>query len=274
MATCSQNKDYITINPELIPQVLSNKESDIFILWLVMKRADKNGSGFVCFSQILEVASTIFNFQSTYVYKIFNKGINKYWSDICIHKGKKSTSLYGFGKVITRLSPKVSKSKCIALPFFLFENSSTKAIKQILIALFAARFEDPNPISILALSKILHLSESTIRNAIKECNLVDKIFNFEILEESSSKAPLVSIILNSDHPWGMRIIEQDEKFLLVKQISNSYKIKDLNFLPYEYRPKELKKIDKTLLEILPKKLYSKKDNNIFANGNKVIVCEQ
>jgi hypothetical protein len=36
LATCSQNKDYITINPELIPQILSNKESDIFILWLVI----------------------------------------------------------------------------------------------------------------------------------------------------------------------------------------------------------------------------------------------
>jgi hypothetical protein len=48
----------------------------------------------------------------------------------------------------------------------------------------------------------------------------------------------------------------------------------LNFLPFEYRPKELKKIDKALLDNLPKKLYSRRDKNIFANGNKVIVCEQ
>lgn len=274
MATCSQTNNYITINPELIPQVLTNKESDVFILWLVMKRADKSGSGFVCYSQLLDVARNVFNFNSTYVYKLVNKGVDKYWSKTCIHKGKKSVYLYGFGKVITRLSPKVSKSKCIALPFILFEDSSTKFIKQILISLFAARFEDPSPISIIALSNILGLSESTIRNAIKECNLVDKIFNFEILEESNTKESLVSIILNSDHPWGMRIIEQDDKYLLVKQISNSYKIKDLNFLPFEYRPKELKKIDKALLDNLPKKLYSRRDKNIFANGNKVIVCEQ
>ena len=56
----SQNNNYITINPELIPKVLLNKESDIFILWLIMKRADKNGSGFVAFSQMISIAKNVF----------------------------------------------------------------------------------------------------------------------------------------------------------------------------------------------------------------------
>lgn len=269
----SQNNNYITINPELIPKVLINKESDIFILWLIMKRADKNGSGFVAFRQMISIAKNVFAINSTYVYKLIEKGFDKYWSRPCMHKKIKSVSLFGFGKVISRLDPFVTKSKCIALPFYFFENSSSKFIKQILISLFAARFENPNPISILSLSQILGISESTVRNAIKESNLVDKILNFEIIYESDIKELLVSKILQSDHPWGLRIIKEDDKFLLVKQMSNSYKIKDLEFLPFEYRPKELRKLDSKVVENLPKKMYSRSDKSLFANGNKVITCD-
>ena len=69
----------IVVNPEIAASVLKNKEDDLYILWLLAKKIDTNGSGIVAVKEIFNFAKIVLSIKSNYVYEKIDKGIGKYW---------------------------------------------------------------------------------------------------------------------------------------------------------------------------------------------------
>ena len=262
----------IIINPELLPNIIRNGEHDLFCLWNAAKQIDFTGSGIVDQSEFINIAINIFGFNKTYVYSKINKGVNLYWRKPYGKKGVKKIALLGINQIIKRLSPEVTRVKPIAIPNAIFYNQSSKSIKNLFVSIFAARYDDQRPISIETISRYTLLSESSVRNALKDCPFVKTKSNFEILLISKSKAEILELFKKQNNCFSLRIVEKNDSFILVKQISNSYVLNSLDRIPVKYRPKELRKIDKILLDKISPKLYDVSDNNISVNNHSILSC--
>jgi len=262
----------IIINPELLPNILKNGEHDLFCIWNAAKQADINGTGIIDQSAFINIAIKIFGFNKTYVYSKINKGVNLYWRKPYGKKGIKKIALLGINQIIKRLSPEVTRAKPIAIPNEIFYNQSSKSIKNLFISIFAARYDDQRPISIETISRYTLLCESTIRNALKDCPFVSTKSNYEILDVSENKSDILGTFKKQNNCFSLRIIEKNNQFILLKQISNSYVLNSMDRIPVKYRPKELRKIDKLLLEKISSKLYDITENNILVNNHNIMSC--
>jgi len=58
----------IVIYPEIAASVLKTKEDDLYILWLLAKKIDINGSGIVSLREIFNFAKIVLNIKSNYIY--------------------------------------------------------------------------------------------------------------------------------------------------------------------------------------------------------------
>ena len=109
-----------------------------------------------------------------------------------------------------------------------------------MICIVGCRYGFDKPISIMSIVENVGLSESTVRNALYSCPLVEIKNNF--------------IKINTN-----LVIDSSYKLLsdgsVVKQIPNSYNI-DLERLPLRNRPKELKKANINI-DLYDKKKYYK-----------------
>jgi uncharacterized protein YbcV (DUF1398 family) len=263
-------KKSIIVNPELLPEIIKNNECDLYTVWNVAKLIDLNGNGIIEIKEIINICNKLFNLKSKYVYEKINSGINLYWTKPHGQIRNRKICLFSITKIVTRLKPNVTRSKPIAIPVTHLEGLNTKSIKEIYISIFAARYENDSPISISSLEKFLGVSESSVRNALKNCPHIKTKKNYEILSYDTKKENLAKKIIADNHPYNLRIIKKEDGFVLIKQIPNSYHLFGLDRLPFKYRPKCLRLLDKNILANLSKKKYDTKNGCLTSDNNETM----
>jgi hypothetical protein len=118
-----QTLNCLILYPELAAEALKNNESDIFIIWSILKKIDSSGSGIVWMGDILKLCEKVFGLKSTYAYSKITKGIGKYWREPKGKNGCKTVGLFSFKQIVLRLSPKIARSEPIVIPFNYFNAS-------------------------------------------------------------------------------------------------------------------------------------------------------
>jgi len=263
-------KKSIIINPELLPAIIKNNECDSFTIWNVAKLIDINGSGIIKLKELLNICNKLFSLKSKYVYEKINSGIDLYWTKPHGQIRNKKICLFSINKIVSRLQPNVTRTKPVAIPISVLEGLNTKTVKELYISIFASRYENDSPISISSLEKFLGISESSIRNALKNCSYIKTKKNYELLSSSPTKESLAKLIIADNHPYNLRIIQKDDRYVLIKQIPNSYHLFGLDRLPLKYRPKCLRLLDKNILANLSKKKYDTKNGCLTSNNNETM----
>jgi hypothetical protein len=265
MTTENKSKNII-IYPELAAKVLQNNESEIFILWCILKTLDTNGTGVVLMSDILEICKKVFGLNPTYAYSKITKGIDKYWRKPKGSKGKKVMGLFSFKAICQRLQPDLTRCHPIVVPLNYFVSGTTdcKFFKNFLIGCVAGRYVDGRPISIAAIALNCGLCESTTRNALKTCSFLDIKPKYKIIKSDPSKTKLQVFKSLSESGIKYRIAQGQDGFLLVEQMPNSYTISDFDRLPVRFRPDVLKKFKNE--DLVPAR-YSLADGRWQNNDN-------
>jgi hypothetical protein len=251
----------IIVNPEIAASVLKNKEDDLYILWLLAKKVDTNGSGIVSLKEIFNFAKIVLNIQSNYIYEKIEKGVGKYWRKPFGKYGNKNVCLLSPGKIIQRLKPDITRSKPVVVPLSYIQSSDKKTIRGLLISIVAGRYTDNKPLSMYSLIHNIGLSESTIRNALYDSKCLKIKSNFLILATDINRTSLAKLLQSDKEPWACKIVNNNGVFQLIKQQANSY---DLDFyrLSLKSRPTELKKNDKRLFAILEPARYNNSNDLI------------
>ena len=73
-------------------------------------------------------------------------------------------------------------------------------------------------------------------------------------------------------PWACRIVQENGRFVLLKQLANSYSINEFDRLPISKRPKELKRIDKVLIDKLqPSKFFNDGNSRSVENSDIITI---
>jgi hypothetical protein len=265
MTTESKAKNII-IYPELAAKVLQNNESEIFILWCILKTLDTNGTGVVLMSDILEICKKVFGLNPTYAYSKITKGIDKCWRKPKGSKGKKVMGLFSFKAICQRLQPDLTRCHPIIVPLNYFVSGTTdcKFFKNFLIGCVAGRYVDGRPISIAAIALNCGLCESTTRNALKTCSFLDIKPKYKIIKSDPSRTKLQVFKSLSESGIKYRIAQGQDGFILVEQMPNSYTISDFDRLPVRFRPDVLKKFKNE--DLVPAR-YSLADGRWQNNDN-------
>ena len=261
----------IILNPEVIAQVLRHNEVDVYILWAISKLIDENNSGIVPVEEILNIAKKVFQFSSTFVYEKIKKGVNLYWTTPHGSTGNKTVCLFSINKIINRLKPEITRSKPVAVPLSALQSQSSKHVKELLISIFTARYEDERPVAIQTISFYTGQSESTVRNAIKNCKYISSRQNHEIIDKTLKKTKLSLTNEQVQEYKKLKLIQKNYSYIICKQISNSYRLLEFDRLPLRTRPKALKAIDKKLILNLEPRHYHEKNGKIYSSRNKAIL---
>jgi hypothetical protein len=261
----------IILNPEVIAQVLKHNEVDVYILWAISKLVDQNNSGIVPIEEIINIAKIVFQFSSTFVYDKIKKGTDLYWTAPHGKFGKKTVCLFSINKIVNRLKPEVTRSKPVAVPLSALQSQSSKYVKELLISIFAARYEDERPVAIETISFYTGQSESTVRNAIKSCKYISSRQNHEVIDKTLKKTKLSLTNEQVQEYKKLKLIQKNYSYIICKQISNSYRLLEFDRLPLRTRPKALKMIDKNLVLNLEPRHYHEKNGKLYSSRNKAIL---
>lgn len=253
------------VYPELIAKIIKENELDLYLIWVFCKKINTNGSGIVEVANLLQIATFLFNIKSNHIYKKVENGVDKYWGSIFIKNNKRFVCLYSNKKLVNRLQPEIYKTKPFLIPYSFFDklpDRNYKTIKSIFVSLVAGRYDDDRPVSIEALTHQLNLSESTIRNALKESIIITRKNNFIDMGERR----IIDDLYSKPND---KIVISDGTVRLFRQLPNSYSIDCFSRMSIKSRPKELKINDRKLDNTTYKK-YSVRDNQIFLD-NKIVV---
>ena len=247
------NSDYFVVYPEIISEVIKNKEDDVFLLWLISKDIDNANSGIIDIKSLISFGNKMFGLRSNYIYSKIEKGTGLYWRKPFGKHGKRQIGLLSINNITKRLKPKVTRVQPVLLPKTAL-NGTSKELRELLISIVAGRYHDSRPLSFYSLIGNLGISESAIRNAIKNCVYINTKTNHQVIAEDHSRERLCSIMQSTKEPWAHKILMSDNKYKLVRQSPNSYEL-IFKRLPIKKRPDELKRNDKLLFAILEPKRY-------------------
>ena len=243
-----------TIYPEVVSGAIKNKEEDIFLLWLIAKDIDVNGKGIIELKDLIKSGKEMFGLKSNYIYSKINKGVDLYWRKPFGKHGNKLIGLISINNIAKRLQPKITKAHPILIPKHILK-ASTKDLRELLISIVVGRYSDLRPISFWSLIDNLGISESAIRNAVKNCIYINVITNYVIVAEDLKREKLSAQMQQTKEPWAHKIIQSENKYRLLRQNPNSYELL-FKRMPMKKRPPQLKKNDKLMLDILEPRRYS------------------
>ena len=269
----SKMNKFIIINPELASSTLKHKEEDVFVIWLISKNIDIKGNGIIDLKELINIASICLGLKSTFVYTKIEKGIDKYWRKPFGKNGSKKIALLSINKVIERLQPEIAKSKPVKVSTNLLNSHgviNSKFIKTLLLSIVAGRYEENKPLSIASLMSNTGLSESTVRNLLKDSKFINIRANYKIILENDDRKILTSLMQLDETPWAYRITPHNDTLALIKQAPNSYELRDLERLPLKTRPKLLKSNDKRVLENMQERRYHIKDNKVSTSNLEIV----
>lgn len=260
---------FVVLYPEILSAVIKNKEEDLYCLWLLSKTFNENKNGLIEFKNLIEISKNYLGYSSNHIYKKLSSGIGLYWREPSGTKGKKIIGLLSIEKIVDRLKPDITRSKpfVIGLDYF---NSDIKNIKNLFISLVAGRYEDSRPLSIQALVNNLGICESSVRNGLKDCLYVRTKSNYVVLEEYNSISEAFKSDYFNPNDKTIKIHNNDGKFQILKQISNSYIVSEFDRLSLKKRPKILRKYDRAMLDKLSDKIYNISDTTKLKNNHKIV----
>ncbi len=243
-----------TIYPEIVSAAIKNKEDDIFLLWLIAKDLDIYGKGIIDLKDLISMGKEMFGLKSNYIYSKINKGVNLYWRKPYGKHGKKQIGLISINNIAKRLQPKVTRSYPVLVPKNILKASS-KELRELMISIVVGRYSDLRPISFYSLVDNLGISESAIRNAVKNCIYINVRQNYYTVAEDFRKEKLSAEMQKTKEPWAHKIIQVENRYRLIRQNPNSYELL-FKRIPMKKRPPQLKKNDKLMLDNLEPRRYS------------------
>ena len=249
----------LALFPELIAAALKLKEVDLFLTWTLLKAYDKTGGGKISVDEIRWVFIHVFGVDSNHAYAKIKSGIGAYWSAPGGVSGQRVTCLMGRGAVIGRLKPTMSRST----PFLVTlkdlrakDNILNGAkLKKLMVSLVAARNVEHKPISIAAIMEHTGLSESTVRNSLRDCEHMRTIRNFARLSKPTAYNQ-AKVIHAKVKTAATRIVMVPDGFIVAKQIPNSYLMTGFARGSRSKRPAELKHYDRENHQRLSSRLYT------------------
>jgi hypothetical protein len=273
--TCENKRNQIIIYPELVAEVLKKNESDIFILWLVIRSLNTQGTGLVLISDILILCDKILGIKSTHAYAKIHKGVNKYWRAPYGTKGNKYLGLFSFKQIVKSLNPELTRSEPIVVPlsyFYSHGNKNSKHIKNFFIGCVAGRYTDNRPISIASLIENCGAKESSIRNAIKDCAFINQKPNFRLvmMDKDILKVTIQKNV--SANCLKLRVIKNEDYYQLVEQLPNSYIITEFDRLPLRLRPDALKK-NENVASLKQRRYHRSKKSTVWSTVDKPELTE-
>lgn len=270
-----QTCNCLILYPELAAEALKNNESDIFIIWSILKKIDSSGSGIIWMGDILKLCEKVLGLKSTYAYSKINKGIGKYWREPKGKNGCKTVGLFSFKQIVLRLSPKIARSEPVVIPFTYFNANgykNSKNIKNLLIGCVAGRYVDHRPISLASIQENIGQSENTVRNAIKECAFLEYKTNTEKVSVSKNILGVMASKSIQDNSVAYKIKKIDNNYFMIKQLPNSYIIKDFDRLPLKCRPDILSKtVQKNFELLLPARYHKHKNTEWKTSDSKNLI---
>ena len=220
------------------------------MLWVVLRAMSNkaDGSGIIHVDDILQTCYAIFGINPKWAYEKINEGAGKYWRNPTGPKGNRTLGLIGQNQVLRHLKSEMTRSEPFVIEASVLRADgklNTKRIKQLLIALVAARFVDNRPVTIPQIMEHTGLSESTIRNALRDCSLVATIPNYEIVHRTDNREEAVSMKRRlSAKTNKYRLSVQNGTWVVVQQLGNTYRVPEPDRMPLRTRPKELKDCDR------------------------------
>jgi hypothetical protein len=253
----------VILYPELVAASLKQKEGELYALWSILKGMDKSakGSGKIAVSDLIDFVRTVFGVEQSRAYDKFRQGIGKYWNKPGRDaRGIKVTCLIGRAAVIERLNPTSTRSEPFTFTVKNLESEDIHELKNLLISVVAARYIDERPISVQSIALMTGQSESTVKRAVKECVDVNSIGGFQTISEHSSEheARMACAKLSKDIPAAYKVQQHLNKYVVCRQLPNTYTLCSPGRLPLRKRPKELKAKDAENMAGLVKKRYYKK----------------
>lgn len=225
--------DNLIFNPELVSHFLKTDLTSQFLLWTMLRNMEIT-SGQFHISLLKNLILEYLGLKSTHIYKLIEKGEDVFWNRS--QKDKKIFYIVSLKKVCLNIQFNINRSEPFVIPINLFDShgyKNTKDVKNIMISLIASRYVDERPISIKSLCDNTGQSESTVRNALKDCPHVKVLKNIKI-EPVSMAYQALRLENKATYLSGTN---------LITQLPNSYKFVEAYRLPLKTRPKELKKLN-------------------------------
>jgi len=258
---------FVIIHPELAAASLRDSEAELYALWCVLKSIDtaKGGSGKITCEWLMLFIKGILGVSQSQAYVKFNKGVGLYWNKPGKRDGEKVTSLIGRKTIVERLSPTMTRSEP-----FRFKISNLEAneelncgdLRALMVAVVAGRYVDHRPVSIDSIAQQTGLSERTIQRYLRKCPDLKSVKNFEListhLTEKDAARAMSKISKKTSAVYS--ISAHLDKFLLLKQLPNTYILTTPARLPLRKRPSELRDRDVVNSSGIQKKRYYKQSS--------------
>lgn len=241
-------KLYLEIYPELVSSTYKSKQLSNYAIWSVLKAIDKHkkGEGKFKFNSVLFIITTTLNVSDKYAYEIFKKGVDFFWK-----KPNKDKDVYliSLEKVAINFPHEIAKTAPFKIRISdLWVHETPGELKTFLLGFVFGRYGQKKPISKSSLCDNLGCSKSTVKRQIKKSERLTIKNNLEYIKEFDH-INFASTYLNKlkllypENKNLYKIIKQDNKFIIFKQLSNSYSLEDFSRLKLSKRPRALKKID-------------------------------
>lgn len=245
----------LVLHPELIGAAFKIKEADLYICWVVLKALDacQDNSGHRDANNMLLLFRGLFSVEKSRAYALLEKGTGKYWNDVRGKKGKRTTSLCSYKKVIEHLQPTMIKTAPFSIRFSDLESANIeccgwKYIRSLLISFIAARFPDSRPTAYATVAENTGMTPAAVRRNLANCIHLQKYPNFEIIATDTNYEILRSkmyALINKTRKNCYFIPPMiDKQYCLVRQMPNSYELSEFERASYKKRPRELRQLDK------------------------------
>jgi hypothetical protein len=258
------NRSSVVIHPEIAAKALKIREADLYLLWLVLRAmdAEKGGRGIVHVDDIRHTCAKILGVTLKWAYEKINEGVGKYWREPTGKKGDRTVGLIGQSRVYERLKPEMTRSEPFVISAAMLcadDGLNLKRLKQLLISLVAARFVDNRPVTVSQIMEHTGLSEATIRAALRDCSLIVKVPNYEVVHRASTReeALLVKRKLSIGKRM-FRVTIQGGTWVVAQQMGNTYRVPQPDRMPLRARPRKLKDFDRENARLYGNRRYYQK----------------
>lgn len=254
------HKLYLEIYPELISSTYKSKQLNNYAVWSVLKAVDKNkkGSGKFQFETVLFIIAETLKVSKKYSYEIFKKGTDVFWK---FPSKNREVYLMSLDKVIEKFPHEIAKTAPFKIRINdLWKQETPGQLKTFLLDFVLGRYGQKKPISKASLCENLGCSESTIKRQIRNSINLTKKINLEKIDEfdhiNFANEYLNKLkILYPQNKTAYKILKERNKFVIYRQLSNSYSMEDYSRLKLSKRPKSMKKIDSELQIQYEKRKY-------------------
>lgn len=254
------HKLYTEIYPELVSSTNKAKCLNLYGVWTVLKIIDKHkqGAGKFAFKSVLFVIRQTLKVNEKYAYEIFKKGVNLFWT---AQSKNKEVYLFSLEKVVNNFPYEIAKTAPFKVKVYdLWKHETPGELKAFLLDMLIGRHDQKKPLSRAALCENIGCSVSTLKRQLKKSETLTIKKNFERIEEFNHINLAIEFqskmkLLHPEIKDAYQILNADNKYVVVKQLSNSYSVEDYSRIKISKRPRALKVTDSEISEAFQKRRY-------------------